>query len=84
MIGYESPSITTSFLVRYQITKSAQKIIPVSITQKYLTTSDPPPNHVMKGTGSIYPGFSRHVDIRQNARIALTHVRPLSTFEKRV
>jgi len=73
MVGNESPCITPCLPVCYQITKAPKKIIPVSITQKNPSPSDPSSDHVMKGTGSIYSGFSRHLDISISARKSESH-----------
>ena len=61
MVWNERPCITGCICLGNYTTNSINKIIPIRIIEKNLTTLDSPYNNMMKCARGIYPGSSWHV-----------------------
>jgi hypothetical protein len=61
VIRHKRPRKTGSFTVGQDSAESIQKIIPVGIIEKNLSSINPPHNDMVQRSWGVYAGFSRHV-----------------------
>jgi hypothetical protein len=60
VIGYQFPGKTGCFGFVKDASKPIDKVISVNIILKNLFRFDATANYVVKGSGCVYPCFSRH------------------------
>jgi len=56
VIRKQYPPITGRFGFSKQLSQAIQKVLPILLVSKYLSTLYPPDHNVMKNTGSVEPG----------------------------
>ena len=61
MVWNENLCKTRSFTFRQHETQPIQKISPIEIIEKNLSSIDPPHDDMVQRSGCVYAGFSRHV-----------------------
>jgi hypothetical protein len=60
VIRQERPGKASCLALEKQISKAIQEVLPIIIVAEYLSAFNPSDDDVMKGTRSVYSGFSRH------------------------